>query len=79
MADTVPKQFANTITRFGPADTGLGMYLVPKSHKAALDDADLACVHIAEKGLGGRAGVKAVQYFYADDRKLACARRAVTP
>jgi hypothetical protein len=47
------------------------MYLVPASHRAALDDADLACVHIAKKGLGGRDGVKAVQYFHADYQKLA--------
>jgi hypothetical protein len=43
------------------------MYFVPASHREALDDADLACVHIATKGLG----VRVVRYFRADDQKLA--------
>ena len=71
MADKAPKQLTDEIARFGPSDTGLGMYLVPASHRAALDDADLACVHIAKKGLGQRGGVKAVQYFQANYQKLA--------
>jgi hypothetical protein len=70
MAERVPRQLAGTIARFGPSDTGLGMYLVPASHQAALDDADLACVHIAQNGLGG-GGVRVVQYFRADEQKLA--------
>ena len=70
MAEKVPNQVANKIARFDPSDAGLGMYLVPVSHKEALDDADLACVHIAKKGLGGR-GVRAVRYFHADEQKLA--------
>jgi hypothetical protein len=71
MAEKAPKRLSEEITRFSQSDTGLGMYLVPASHRAALDDADLACVHIARKGLGGRGGVKAVQYFHADYQKLA--------
>jgi hypothetical protein len=71
MADKVPQQFTDEVVRFGPSDKGLGMYFVPASHRVALDDADLACVHIAMKGLGGRAGVKAVQFFQADYQKLA--------
>lgn len=47
------------------------MYLIPASHQSALDDADLACVHIAKKGLGGRGGVKVVRYFHAAEQKLA--------
>ena len=71
MAGKAQKQLTDEIVRFGPSDTGLGMYFVPASHRAALNDADLACVHIANKGLGGRDGVKAVQYFQADYHKLA--------
>jgi len=69
MADKIPNQ-VDAVARLDEPDAGLGMYLVPASHKAALDDADLACVHIAKKGLGGR-GVKAVQYFHAAEQKLA--------
>jgi len=71
MADKAPKQLTDEVVPFGQSDIGLGMYLVPASHRADLDDADLACVHIAEKGLGGRDGVKTVQYFHADYQKLA--------
>jgi len=71
MADKGPQQLIDEAVRFGPSDTGLGLYFVPASHRAALDDADLACVHIAKKVLGGRDGVKAVQYFEADYQKLA--------
>jgi hypothetical protein len=71
MADKASKPPSHEVVSFGPSDTGLGMYFVPASHRAALDDADLACVHIAKKGLGGRDGVKAVQYFHADYQKLA--------
>jgi hypothetical protein len=71
MADKAPKQLVGEVVPFGQSDSGLGMYLVPGSYRAALDDADLACVHIAKKGLGGRNGVKAVRYFQADYQKLA--------
>jgi hypothetical protein len=64
--ERVPRQLGDSIERFGLSDTGLGMYFVPASHKEELDDADLACVHIAT-GLG----VRVVRYFRADDQKLA--------
>jgi len=70
MAVKVPNQVGEAIAQLDASVTGLGMYLVPASHKAALDDADLACVHIARKGLGG-GGVKMVQYLHADEQKLA--------
>ena len=71
MAEKMPNQVADAIARFDAPETGLGMYLIPASHQSALDDADLACVHIARKGLGGRRGVKVVRYFHADEQKLA--------
>ena len=71
MAEKMPNQVADAIARFDAPETGLGMYLVPASHQSALDDADLACVHIARKGLGGHRGVKVVRYFHADEQKLA--------
>lgn len=71
MAQKIPNQIADAIARFDAPDTGLGMYLIPASHQSALDDADLACVHIAKKGLGGRGGVKVVRYFHAAEQKLA--------
>ena len=71
MAEKAPNQVAHSIARLDAPDMGLGMYLVPASHKAALDDADLACVHIARKGLGGGGCVRVVKYFYTDEQKLA--------
>jgi len=70
MAEKIPNQAADAIRRFDAAP-GLGMYLIPASHKADLDDADLACVHIASKGLGKGGGVRVVKYFHADEQKLA--------
>lgn len=71
MANKPQKRLTDEFARLGLSDTGLGMYLVPASHRVALDDADLACVHIAKKGLGGPGGVKGVLYFRADHQKLA--------
>ena len=70
MAEKMPNQVADAIARLDAA-SGLGMYLIPASHKADLDDADLACVHIARKGLGKGGGVRVVKYFHADEQKLA--------
>lgn len=71
MAEKAGKQPSDEFARFDLSDTGLGMYRVPASYRVTLDDADLACAHIAKKGLGGRDGVKGVQYFEADNQKLA--------
>ena len=71
MAVKVPNQVGEAIAQLDASVTGLGMYLVPASHRAALDDADLACVHIARKGLGKGGGVRVVKYFQADEQKLA--------
>ena len=68
--EKVKNHVADAITQFNAPATGLGMYLIPASHKADLDDADLAYIHIARKGLGS-GGVRVVKYFHADEQKLA--------
>ena len=70
MAEKISNLVADAIARLD-ASSGLGMYVIPASHKADLDDADLACVHIASKGLGKGGGVMVVKYFHADEQKLA--------